>query len=317
MLAPTHAPGLPEAADSTAFTACPDMPRFDGLWLPLITPLRQGRVDLDAAISLERHYRDAGIDGLVLFGSTGEGNLLSLSEKLEMAQAIASEPGSLPFIIGAGGVDTSGVAASIRRLDRLAPLAYLVPPPYYLCPSQEGMIWHYRQIGWATERPIILYNVPKRTGACLTVESMEILANTSRIAAVKECNPAVLRAVNSRQRLPGLCGDDAALLAHVTQGGTGSIPASAHIRPDLFIAVMRLARAGQHERAAEVFEPLKPLIRLLFSEPNPAPIKKALALAGMVNDELRMPMTPASRTLAGRLQRVIERLPAAPDLRGV
>jgi 4-hydroxy-tetrahydrodipicolinate synthase len=230
-----------------------------------------------------------------------------------MAQAIAREPGALPFVIGAGGVDTGGVVASIRRLDKLEPQAWLVPPPYYLCPSQEGMLWHYRQIGWATRRPIILYNVPKRTGSCLTVESMETLAQTIRVAAVKECNPAILRALNARSRLPALCGDDVALLEHLMLGGRGAIAASAHIRPDLFVAVMRLARSGRHEQAAELFETLKPLVRLLFSEPNPAPVKKALALAGLIHDELRMPMTPASRALANRLQRVIERLPPAPE----
>lgn len=308
---------LAHTADATTGADTQELPRFDGLWLPMVTPMRQGRIDLDAAIGLACRYRDAGVDGLVLFGSTGEGNLLSLTEKLEMGQAIAREPGALPFVIGVGGVDTGGVAASIRRLEKLEPQAWLVPPPYYLCPSQEGMLWHYRQIGWATQRPIILYNVPKRTGACLTVESMETLAQTARIAAVKECNPAILRALNARSRLPALCGDDVALLEHVMLGGRGAIPASAHIRPDLFVAVMRLVRAGLHEQAAALFDTLKPLVRLLFSEPNPAPVKKALSQAGLIRDELRMPMTPASRALGNRLQRVIERLPPAPDTTGL
>lgn len=288
------------------------LPRFDGIWLPMVTPLRQGQVDLDGAQRMARYYRDAGVSGLVLFGSTGEGNLLTLAEKFEMAQAIRDDAGSLPFIIGAGGVDTAGVAASIRRLDRLAPAGYLVPPPYYLCPSQQGMLWHYRQIAWATERPIVLYNIPKRTGSCLTVESMETLAQLPSFVAVKECNPAVLHSLNMRGRLPAICGEDMAFLSHFMEGGQGAIPASAHVRPDLFISVMKLARDGQHEEAKALFGLLKPLIRLLFSEPNPAPVKKALALQGMISDELRMPMMPASRELAVRLQRVMGRLPPAP-----
>jgi 4-hydroxy-tetrahydrodipicolinate synthase len=293
-------------------TEIPIPTRFDGIWLPMVTPMRQGHLDLEAAQRMARYYRDAGVDGLVLFGSTGEGNLLTLTEKFEMAQAIRDEAGSLPFMIGAGGVDTSGVAATVRRLDRLEPAGYLVPPPYYLCPSQQGMLWHYRQIAWATDRPIVLYNVPKRTGSSLTVESMETLAQLPGFAAVKECNPAVLRSLRLRGRLPALCGEDAAFLAHFTEGGQGAIPASAHIRPDLFIAVMKLARQGRHEEARAIFDLLKPLIRLLFSEPNPAPIKKALALQGMIADELRMPMMPASRELAVRLQRAMGRLPPAP-----
>lgn len=109
-----------------------DMPAkrvFDGIWLPMVTPLRGGYVDLDAAQALARYYRNAGIAGLVLFGSTGEGNLLSLSEKTDMIEAIASDPHALPMVFGAGGVDTRGVATAIRRLDKYAPAGYLVPPP--------------------------------------------------------------------------------------------------------------------------------------------------------------------------------------------
>jgi 4-hydroxy-tetrahydrodipicolinate synthase len=286
------------------------LPRFDGLWLPLVTPLRHGRVDLPAAQRLARYYRDAGMAGLVLFGSTGEGNLLTLTEKLEMIQAIREDANALPIVIGAGGVDTGGVATAIRRLDVTQPAGYLVPPPYYLGPSQAGIIWHYRQITWATDRPLILYNIPKRTGVEMTVETMETLANSPTIVAVKECNPSVLHTLRQRGRIAVLCGEDKALLAHFCTGGAGAIPASAHIRPDLFATMKQLARNGREAEARDIFDALSPVIRLLFAEPNPAPIKKALALQGLIGDELRMPMTPASRALAARLQRAIARLPA-------
>jgi 4-hydroxy-tetrahydrodipicolinate synthase len=284
--------------------------RFDGVWLPMVTPLLQGRVDLPAAQRLARFYRDAGVSGLVLFGSTGEGNLLTLTEKIEMIQAIRDDADALPIMIGAGGVDTGGVAAAIRRLDATHPAGYLVPPPYYLCPSQAGIIWHYRQITWATDRPLVLYNIPKRTGVQMTVETMETLARCPTIAAVKECNPAVLHTLRQRGQIAALCGEDKALLTHFCTGGAGAIPASAHVRPDLFVRMMHLAQAGQAEAAREIFDALSAVIRLLFAEPNPAPIKKALALQGLINDELRMPLTPASRALAARLQRAIARLPA-------
>jgi 4-hydroxy-tetrahydrodipicolinate synthase len=288
--------------------------RFDGLWLPMVTPLRQGGVDLAAAQRLARHYRAAGVAGLVLFGSTGEGNLLTLTEKVEMVQAIRDDPNALPIVLGVGGVDTSDVAAVVRRLERTHPAGYLVPPPYYLCPSQAGILWHYRQVCRATDRPLILYNVPKRTGVSLTVETMETLARCPTIVAVKECNPAVLQALTRRGTIPALCGEDSALLAHFSGGGTGAIPASAQIRPDLFVKLTRLAQEGQHDAASALFDVLAPVIRLLFSEPNPAPVKKALALQGMINDELRLPMTPASRALAGKLQRALARLPAQAEL---
>lgn len=285
---------------------------FDGIWLPMVTPLRDGHVDLDAARALARYYRNAGIAGLVLFGSTGEGNLLSLSEKIDMASAIASDPHALPLVLGVGGVDTRGVATAIRRLDKLAPAGYLVPPPYYLGPSQAGILWHYRQVAWATQRPIILYNIPKRTGVTMTVETMEKLALLPGFSAVKECNPGVLSTLNARGRLPALCGDDLALPDHWLAGGAGAIPAGAHLFPEHYVEVMRLARAGHAEAARACFEPLRGLIRLLFSEPNPAPIKRALAMQGLIADELRLPMMPASRELSSRLQRALGAVPGLP-----
>ncbi len=293
-----------------------DMPRktaFEGIWLPMVTPLRGGYVDLDAAQALARYYRNAGIAGLVLFGSTGEGNLLSVPEKVDMIEAISSDPHALPLVFGAGGVDTRGVATAIRRLDKYQPAGYLVPPPYYLGPSQAGILWHYRQIAWATERPIILYNIPKRTGVTMTVETMEALAALPNFSAVKECNPSVLAALNRRSALTPLCGEDLALLDHFLAGGSGAIPAAAHIFPERYVEVMQLAREGHAEAARELFEPLRGLIRLLFAEPNPAPIKRALAMQGLIADELRMPMTSASRELGQRLQRAMSVVQGSPS----
>lgn len=278
---------------------------FEGIWLPMITPMRGGYVDLPAAQALARYYRNAGIAGLVLFGSTGEGNLLAMPEKIDMIEAINSDPHALPLVFGVGGVDTRGVAAAVRRLDKYAPAGYLVPPPYYLGPSQAGILWHYRQIAWATERPIILYNIPKRTGVAMTVETMEALSVQPNFRAVKECNPAVLATLNARGTLAALCGEDLALLDHFLAGGRGAIPAAAHLYPERYVEVMQLARDGHAEAAREMFEPLRGLIRLLFAEPSPAPIKRALAMQGLIADELRMPMTPASRELGSRLQRAM------------
>ena len=293
-----------------------DMPSktaFEGIWLPMVTPMRGGRLDLDAAQALARYYRNAGLAGLVLFGSTGEGNLLSLPEKIEMIEAISSDPHALPLVFGAGGVDTRGVAAAIRRLDKYRPAGYLVPPPYYLGPAQAGILWHYRQIAWATDRPIILYNIPKRAGVTMTVETMETLAALSNFTAVKECNPSVLAALNARGALTALCGEDLALPDHFLAGGRGAIPAAAHLFPDRHVEIMQLARDGHAEAARERFEPLRGLIRLLFAEPNPAPIKRALALQGLIADELRMPMTSASRELGQRLQRAMNAVQDSPS----
>ncbi|WP_260986161.1 4-hydroxy-tetrahydrodipicolinate synthase [Bordetella genomosp. 13] len=312
-LSTTAAPRDALPANATPRDALPDAPvRFDGLWLPMITPLRQGRVDLYAAQALARRYRDAGLAGLVLFGSTGEGSLLSIAEKCEVLDAVRGDANALPVVIGAGGIDTRSVTALIRRFERAAPAAYLVPPPAYLRPSQAGIVWHYHQIAWTTERPIILYNIPERTGVALTVDTMETLARDPQYAAVKECHPGLLAALNQRGRVQALCGADAMLMDHFLAGGTGAIPAAAHLFPERFVAMMRAARAGDAPRAEALFAPLRKLIRLLFSEPNPAPLKRALSMQGLIVDELRQPLMPASAELTAKLERTLAQAAEPP-----
>ncbi|ARP96077.1 4-hydroxy-tetrahydrodipicolinate synthase family protein [Bordetella genomosp. 13] len=291
------------AAHSTAQTSC--AASLEGLWLPMITPMRQGRIDLYAAQALARRYREAGIAGLVLFGSTGEGSLLGVGEKCDMIEAVRSDDHALPVVVGATGIDTRSVAALVRRLDRLAPAGYLIPPPCYLRPSQAGIVWHYHQIAWTTERPVILYNIPERTGVAMTVDTIETLARDPQYAGVKECNPVLLMALNQRGQVRALCGDDTMLMEHFSSGGTGAIPAAAHLYPERFVAMMRAARAGHMDRAEALFAPLRKLIRLLYAEPNPGPIKRALSMQGLVADELRQPMMPASAGLTARLERVM------------
>ena len=282
--------------------------RFAGIWLPMVTPMRDGAIDLDAAVRLADRYRRAGVSGLVLFGSTGEGNLVRTAEKLEMVHAIQASHPALPIVMGAGGVDTRQVCDDIRRLDRLELAGYLVPPPYYLRPSAEGVIWHFQQVARATARPVILYNVPKRTGVAMSVATLESLARDGQFAAVKECDPAMLATLADRQAIPTLCGEDDAIVDHVLRGGDGAIPVVAHLYPRRLLEVMRLAKAGQADAARRRFDPLRPLIRLLFEEPSPAPVKAVLARQGWIADALRMPMTSASDALVARLDRAMERI---------
>ena len=147
----------------------------------------------------------------------------------------------------------------------------------------------------------------------MTVETMEALAALRNFGAVKECNPAVLAALNARGRLNALCGEDLSLLDHFLAGGRGAIPAAAHLFPERFVALMALAQSGDAQAAREYFDPLRPLIRLLFSEPNPAPVKRALAMQGLIADELRLPMMPAGRELNARLRRALDLIPASAD----
>lgn len=290
---------------------------LDCLWLPLITPLRDGHVDTKALENLAHYYKLSGISGLVLFGSTGEGNLLSMRERFDAFHALRNAVPDLPLMIGVGGVDTRNVYQSIKKLEELQPDGWLVPPPYYLRPAAEGILWHYQQVAWATNRPVVIYNVPQRTGVALTAELMEVLCENSNCIAVKECNSAVLSSINLQKKLTALCGEDTMFLNHFLQKGAGAIAASAHIRPDAFVAVMKLAKENQDDAAREIFRSLQPVIHLLYSEPNPAPIKKALSMMGYIADELRLPMTSASDNLGRQLLEAIEAIPSLADIQNI
>jgi 4-hydroxy-tetrahydrodipicolinate synthase len=287
---------------------------LNGLWLPLVTPLHAGYIDLDALRRLAVHYSRFDIAGYVLFGSTGEGNLISEQEKILGFETVRACVPGMPLMMGAGGVSTQDVYAFMRRMEPLRPDGWLVPPPYYLRPSPEGIAWHYRQIADATDRPVVAYDVPERTGARMSVELIESLCLGGGCAAIKECDQGLLAAIDARGKVLSMCGDDALFLSHFLWRGAGAISASAHVRPDLFMAVMNLARAGRMSPARELFAALGPVIGLLFEAPNPSAIKKYLAMQGLIDDELRLPLTSASGELGWRIANAVDALPSEQDV---
>ncbi len=282
-----------------------------GLWLPMVTPLRNEQVDLDAAQRLASHYAAAGVDGLIMLGTTGEGGLLNDAERFMLTAAVLEAvDGLLPVMAGVGGVATHAVCEQVRRLDRLPLAGYLVPPPYYLRVSDEGIAWHMRSVASQTGKPLMLYNVPKRTGCTISPELAWRLAAHPQIVAIKECDPAGLRTLALQDLIGVFCGDDPLMLDHLLRGGQGIVPAAAHVRPDLFVRLLQYARTGREEAARALFRQLSPLIGLMFAEPNPAPVKAALALSGLVTAEVRRPLMPASSALVAQIDAAMALLPA-------
>ncbi len=229
------------------------------------------------------------------------------------ATVLESVNGAVPVMAGVGGVDTRAVCEQVRELDHLDLAGYLAPPPYYLRPSDAGIAWHFAEVLKATQRPLMLYNVPKRTGCSLSLPLTRSLLSHPRIVAVKECDATNLREVAKRQPFPVFCGEDAHMLDHLLAGGAGAVPASAHIRPDLFVRLLHLAEAGRHLAAGALFSQLQPLVSLLFSEPNPAPVKAALAIEGWIDPDVRLPMQPASKALCQRLEAALAHLPSTSE----
>jgi 4-hydroxy-tetrahydrodipicolinate synthase len=281
---------------------------FSGIWLPIVTPLRNGEVDIDALQRLADYYLRTGIAGIVALSTTGEAALLQDAERLTVLQALSEVVRSrLPMLIGVGDSNTRDVLHDIQRYERWDCAGYLVSAPSYVCPDQAGVQWHFEQAAGATERPIVLYNVPHRTGVTIAPDTVARLIECGNIVAIKEC---VKEHFSRLSTLPinVLCGTDEALDDCLHHGGTGGILASAHVCADLLVAFQDLLRAERDVDARNLFASLLPVLRLLFAAPNPSAIKAMLAFDHSLSDETRMPISRASAQLVERLSTARDRL---------
>lgn len=289
------------------------MQDYSGIWVPLITPFADGVVDHGGLRRLVHAVAAAGVAGLVVCGSTGEAAALDESEQAAVLRTVQDTGLGLPVILGVSGVTPSHVVARAARLAG-APLAgLLIPPPYYVKPSQQGIEDFYTAIADASELPLILYDIPARTGVRIETATMLSLAGHPRIRAVKDCSgdPDHAQAIVIDGRLQLLAGDDHRMFTTMCQGGVGAIAASAHLRPELFVALHRHIRASQLQVAANLWRSLWPLTKVLFDEPSPGPVKAALAHRLGLRDELRPPMSRASSACAQRVMDTLLGIDAA------
>ena len=286
------------------------MSDFSGIWVPVITPFADGAVDHAALRALVRRYADAGIAGLVALGTTGEPAALDAAEQdavlttiLDEAQAASRGAQPLPVLVGVSGNHTASMRERIEQLNPLPIAGLLIAAPYYIRPSQAGIVGHFTALADASDKPVMLYDIPYRTGVRLELDTLLTLAAHPRIQAVKDCAGSLdtTLALIRDARLQVLAGEDLALFNTLCLGGSGAIAASAHLRPERFVALYRALAEGRLEEGRRIFHALVPLIQLAFAEPNPAPVKALLARQGLIRDELRMPMTRASAALAERL----------------
>ncbi|MFM0665141.1 4-hydroxy-tetrahydrodipicolinate synthase [Paraburkholderia sediminicola] len=287
---------------------------FSGIWVPLITPFADGEVDHAALRALVRRYADAGIAGLVALGTTGEPAALDAVEQdavlatiLDEAQAVdrgTVDAQALPVLVGVSGNHTASMKERIGQLNPLPIAGVLMAAPYYIRPSQAGIVGHFMALADASDKPVVLYDIPYRTGVRLELETLLTLAAHPRIQAVKDCAGSLdtTLALIRDGRLQVLAGEDINIFNTLCLGGSGAIAASAHVRPERFVALYRALSAGRLDEGRRIFHALVPLIQALFAEPNPAPVKALLAVQGLIRDELRMPMTPAGDALVARLR---------------
>ena len=287
--------------------------RIQGLWLPLITPFRDGALDEVSLRRMARHYLAAPVDGLILAATTGEGLTLDEDETARLVTIVAAEvAGRIPVYLGLSGSDTRKMVKALARTASWPVDGYLIACPYYTRPSQEGLYRHFAALASETARPILVYNIPYRTGVNLGNDTLLRLAELPTIAGVKDCCVDQAQSFDLMRAKPEgfavMTGEDALFYGALTQGADGGILAAAHVDTARFAAVRDALIGGDQPGALRAWRGLVDLPRLLFAEPSPAPIKHWLARAGLIDSpEVRLPMTPVGDALAARIDREMER----------
>lgn len=275
---------------------------YSAIWLPIVTPFRNGRVDANALQHLADHYLTTEVSGFIALGTTGEAALLDHHERTTVLQALLEVVGTrLPVVVGVGGMNTGEMVRDVQQFDHRDIGGYLVPAPAYICPDQRGIQWHFEEIARATDRPIVLYDVPHRSGVAIAPDTAKRLVECSNIVAIKACVPQTFKAFSALP-ISVLCGTDEAFVDCLEAGGVGGILASAHLFADDFAEIQAIFSEGRTADARARFETLLPAIRLLFSAPNPSAVKAALSISGHIDGETRMPIAAASDALMERLR---------------
>lgn len=287
-----------------------------GIYVPLITPFGEdGLVADDAIEALVHRYADAGVTGIVALGTTGEPATLTPEEKQRVvditAQACADR--QLELIIGAGSNSTAATIGAIEALaDTPGLRAVLIVAPYYVRPSEAGIVAHYRAIADATSTPVIAYNIPARTGRNMSAATILEVASLPGVIGLKQAVGALdedtLRVLAEAPRtLSVLSGDDAYILPTVLMGGQGAIAASAHLCTERFVAMVECGLTGKIEDARQHAEALLPVVAAGFAEPNPTVFKGVLHAQGLIpTPDVRLPLVPASTAAVERACAAVE-----------
>ncbi|SFJ61341.1 4-hydroxy-tetrahydrodipicolinate synthase family protein [Bradyrhizobium sp. cf659] len=287
-----------------------------GLWLPLVTPFRDGKLDETSLRRLTRHYSGQAVDGFILGATSGEGMTLRDAELERLVAIVRDEMAAgrrtIPICLGLSGADTSRLK---ERLDETAdwPIeGYLIASPYYVRPSQRGLLAHFEALADHAAWPLALYNIPYRCAVNITNQTMLRLAEHPNIVGLKDCGASREQSIALlRDRPEGfrvLTGEDANYLEALVDGADGGIVLSAHVETATFAAVYAELKRGNHDAAQARWQEVAELTRLLFTEPSPAPAKHWLWRSGLIDSpEVRLPMVEVGSELAATIDREIER----------
>ena len=283
-----------------------------GCGTALITPFKNGEVDYEAFAALVDRQIEAGIDFLVPLGTTGETPCLEDDERIKVLQIAKAHSKGRPVVVGGG---TNSLQHTIRSMQMLEPYgvdAFLIVVPYYNKPTQEGQYQYFKAVAEATEKPIVLYNVPGRTGVNMTAETCLRLAQIPNIVAIKEAsgNREQIEAIlaGAPEGFQVLSGNDDDTLWMMKQGGAGIISVASNVAPCLLAEFTGAIRKGEIEKAEDLNEKLTPLFSNCFVESNPIPAKAAMHAMGLIENELRLPLVPSQQSTYDLMVETIKNL---------
>ncbi|MCX7942932.1 MAG: 4-hydroxy-tetrahydrodipicolinate synthase [Deltaproteobacteria bacterium] len=284
---------------------------FKGSIVAIVTPFNNGRVDKKALSELVKWHIKNKTDAIVVNGTTGEAPTLSREEQKEnIYTVIEASESKIPIIAGVGSNSTEHTIENAKTAISCGVDGLLVVTPYYNKPSQEGLYQHYKRISELSPTPIILYNVPGRTGVSLKTETVLRLAELKNVVGLKEAGgdfKMVMDLAASLKNFSILCGDDALNLPMAVIGACGAISVTANVVPNLLSKMYKLIERGDFEGAKKIHLRLRYLNSILFIESNPIPVKAVLSLMKKIKNELRLPLTPISKDNMKKIRSIIDK----------
>jgi 4-hydroxy-tetrahydrodipicolinate synthase len=284
---------------------------FRGTFTALVTPFRNGGIDVAAFERLIENQISAGISGVVAVGTTGESPTLSHEERQELIRlAVATARKRCQVLAGTGSNATQHAVADTKMAEKLGADGALLVAPYYNKPSQEGLFRHFKTIADATSLPIVLYNIPGRCGVDIALDTVMRLAKECRnIVSIKEASGSVERISELRARLPEsftvLSGDDSLTLPFMSVGAVGVVSVASNLFPAEVCALVQAYERGDVKSACRLHRKMFPLFKDLFIEPNPVPVKTALGWRGAMSGEVRLPLCEMSEANQARLRKTL------------
>lgn len=284
---------------------------FEGLSVAMVTPFREGRLDEAAVERLVDHLLEGGVDGIVPAGCTGEAATLDLAEREKLVRACVRKKRPGTFVVAGTGTNVTATTCDLtRRAEDWGVDGVLVITPYYNKPTQAGLIAHYETLARSTRLPIMLYNVPGRTGVRMEPKTIQHLGRIENIVSVKEACGSVdmVSELCATTALTIVSGDDSLTLPMLSVGARGVVSVMGNLYPAALARMLAAFNEGKIEQARRIHHGLLPLFKGLFIESNPGPVKHLLASHGLIADEFRLPLVPVAESTAAELAEIDARV---------